>query len=68
MPFIGDADVVVKQYDDMNWRTKQELAYQGKIQAWTVPTETDTDFASVPRVFVWFLPRYGRGRLTGERG
>jgi Protein of unknown function (DUF1353) len=20
----------------------------------------ETDFASVPRVFVWFLPRYGR--------
>lgn len=30
---------------------------------WTigeVPASMQTDFASVPRVFVWFLPRYGR--------
>jgi hypothetical protein len=60
MPFIGGADVIVKQYDDQNWKTQQELSYEGKIQNWTVPSETDTDFASVPRVFVWFLPRYGR--------
>jgi hypothetical protein len=25
-----------------------------------VPVDQPTDFASVPRVFVWFLPRYGR--------
>jgi Protein of unknown function (DUF1353) len=25
-----------------------------------VPPNFETDFASVPRVFVWFLPRYGR--------
>ena len=25
-----------------------------------VPTGMRTDFASVPRAFVWFLPRYGR--------
>jgi hypothetical protein len=24
----------------------------------------DTDFASIPRVFVWFLPRYGRYTLA----
>ncbi|MGH9251857.1 MAG: DUF1353 domain-containing protein, partial [Acidimicrobiales bacterium] len=60
MPFVGVADVVVKQRDDKNWRTQRELSYEGKTQSWTVPRETDTDFASVPRVFVWFLPRYGR--------
>jgi hypothetical protein len=60
MPFVGVADVVVKQRDDKNWRTQLELSYEGKKQNWTVPRETDTDFASVPRVFVWFLPRYGR--------
>jgi hypothetical protein len=60
MPFIGDADVIVKQHDDKNWKTRHGLSYEGKIQTWTIPTETDTDFASVPRVFVWFLPSYGR--------
>jgi hypothetical protein len=60
MPFTGVADVIVKQRDDKNWTTQHELSYEGKTQNWTVPPQTDTDFASVPRVFVWFLPRYGR--------
>jgi hypothetical protein len=60
MPFIGAADVVVKQRDDNNWVTQLDLSYEGKTQNWRVPRETETDFASVPRVFVWFLPRYGR--------
>jgi hypothetical protein len=60
MPFVGVTDVVVKQRDDKNWNTQLELSYEGKTQKWTVPRETDTDFASVPRAFVWFLPRYGR--------
>jgi hypothetical protein len=25
-----------------------------------VPADEPTDFASVPRIFVWFIPRYGR--------
>jgi hypothetical protein len=60
VPFIGVADVVVKQLDDKNWNLQQELCYQGKTDRWTVPDDTGTDFASVPRYFVWFLPRYGR--------
>ena len=30
----------------------------------TPAPDTSTDFASVPRVFVWFLPRYGRYTLA----
>jgi hypothetical protein len=59
MPF-DSSDVVVKQIDDVNWNTMAALAYDGKIDHWTVPVDSPTDFASVPRVFVWFLPRYGR--------
>jgi len=58
--FSDDSDVVVKQLDDENWQVRARLIYQGKHEPFTVPFGQETDFASVPRVFVWFLPRYGR--------
>jgi hypothetical protein len=60
VPFRAPADVVVKQLDDTNWEVREALEYAGLRQEWTVPVGSGTDFASVPRVFVWFLPRYGR--------
>jgi hypothetical protein len=60
MPFDQPADVVVEQIDDKNWRVRNALSYRGTHQRWTVEPGAGTDFASVPRVFVWFLPRYGR--------
>ena len=60
MPFREPSDVVVQQLDDSNWEVRQALRYEGLRQEWTVPAGSGTDFASVPRVFVWFLPRYGR--------
>ena len=60
MPFEIPDDVVVKQVDDENWELRSELHYRGKVDRWSVPVGSGTDFASVPRVFVWFLPRYGR--------
>jgi hypothetical protein len=59
MPFL-DNDVVVKTSGDKQWILVDQLRYQGNQQLFTVPPEFKTDFASVPRVFVWFLPRYGR--------
>jgi len=60
MPFQRDSRVDVQQIDDREWRLLSELRYEGKSQSFTVPVGTSTDFASVPRAFVWFLPRYGR--------
>ncbi|HEX8804253.1 MAG TPA: DUF1353 domain-containing protein [Acidimicrobiales bacterium] len=61
MPFEDGADaVVVQQVDDKNWEVRKDLCYRGNEQRWTVPAGSGTDFASVPRVLVWFLPRYGR--------
>ena len=60
MAFGRDSRVVVEQVDDTNWITRDELSYVGKDQTFHVPSGSPTDFASVPRVFVWFLPRYGR--------
>ena len=60
MGFGPRADVLVKAIDDKNWALTSPLDYKGERDAFEVPTGARTDFASVPRVFVWFLPRYGR--------
>jgi len=60
MPFIEPKDVIVKQLDDVRWEVRQPLRYQGLRDHYTVEVGNSTDFASVPRIFVWFLPRYGR--------
>jgi hypothetical protein len=57
--FPSDSDVVVKQLDETNWELRSILRYQGKVDSFEVPVGQNTDFASVPRPFVWFLPRYG---------
>jgi hypothetical protein len=36
------------------------LPYHATELDFVVPVDERTDFASVPRLFVWFLPRYGR--------
>lgn len=59
MPFTDDAAVVVEQVSDEDWKVREELEYLGKYERFTVPVGMETDFASVPRPFVWFLPRYG---------
>jgi hypothetical protein len=59
MPFSDDAEVVVKQVDPQSWEVRQSLAYEGNMDRYTIPIGANTDFASVPRIFVWFLPQYG---------
>lgn len=60
MGFGRHSRVVVEQVDDANWRVVEPLQYEGKHERFTVPAGSATDFASVPRIFVWLLPRYGR--------
>jgi Protein of unknown function (DUF1353) len=60
VPFLGDADPLVRQVDEREWEVVEPLTYRGSTDEFTVPAGMPTDFASVPRVFVWFLPRYGR--------
>ena len=52
--------VDVEQVNDVEWRLLTKIAYTGKTQRFEVPVGSNTDFASVPRMFVWLLPRYGR--------
>jgi hypothetical protein len=61
--FSEDSDVIVKQLDEPPWKfweVRHSLHYRAKIDVFRVGPPFRTDFASVPRVFVWFLPRYER--------
>ena len=60
MPFAGDAHVAVQQISDTDWRLLRSLLYEGRRDPFEVPIDQETDFASIPRVFTWFLPRYGK--------
>jgi hypothetical protein len=38
----------------------KEITYHARNRDFVVQVGKRTDFASVPRMFVWLLPRYGR--------
>jgi hypothetical protein len=60
MSFTPDSEVRVKELEGSDWELLRILEYKGNRDLFEVPAGMKTDFASVPRVFVWFLPRYGR--------
>jgi Protein of unknown function (DUF1353) len=60
MGFEGEVVVRPVQPDGRKWRLEQGFTYKGHTDIIEVPQHLETDFASVPRVFVWLLPRYGR--------
>jgi hypothetical protein len=60
MSFTPDSEVRVKELEESDWELLRILEYKGNRDHFEVPEGMKTDFASVPRVFVWFLPRYGR--------
>ena len=60
MSFTPDSEVRVKELEDKDWELLRILEYTGNCDRFEVPVGMETDFASVPRVFVWFLPQYGR--------
>ena len=58
--FNPDSTVDVRATSDTTWETLRPLIYHARVDDFVVPEPEGTDFASVPRIFVWFLPRYGR--------
>ncbi|MCM6773254.1 DUF1353 domain-containing protein [Nocardia sp. CDC159] len=56
--FVG-AGPVVEEIDAVCWRVREPIVYQGRQQRFVIPAGFLTDFASVPRVLVWLIPRYG---------
>ena len=58
MPFISD--LVVQELATNLWQVREDLDYQGNQDTLTVPAGTTTDFASVPKLLRWFIPKYGK--------
>jgi hypothetical protein len=56
--------VLVRELDDREWEVLQPFTYRAVEREYEVPQGQLTDFASVPRVFVWLIPRYGRYTLS----
>ena len=62
MPF--DSVLVVRRTSDQLWEVVEPLVYRGRRDTFVVPDGFLTDFASVPRVVVWLIPRFGRYTLA----
>lgn len=52
--------LVVRELDEKSWELQRDLVYEGNYDHFLVPSGFETDFASVPRMFWWLLPRHGR--------
>jgi Protein of unknown function (DUF1353) len=63
MPFEGDT-ITVRWIEADRWTVAEPLVYRGRRDTFTVPAGFRTDFASVPRVVVWLIPRLGRYTLA----
>jgi hypothetical protein len=57
---LESGDVVVRRVDDQHWAVVEPLVYRGKRDRFEVPPGFLTDFATVPRLVVWLVPRFGR--------
>jgi Protein of unknown function (DUF1353) len=58
--FVEGTVVDVEEISEQKWKLLKQMDYQGARELFQVPAGQTTDFASVPRIFIWFLPRYGR--------
>jgi hypothetical protein len=53
-------ELLVQQVGDFDWKLVGPLRYEGNREVFEVPTDAETDFASVPAPFQWLIPRSGR--------
>jgi hypothetical protein len=56
----SEAKAEVKERTRKQWELVAPLDYEGQQDSYAVPVGQTTDFASVPRIFAWFIPPYGR--------
>jgi hypothetical protein len=62
-PALGFPDglrVDVEAISARRWRVLTAFVYRAQREEYVVPAGEETDFASVPRPFVWLIPTYGR--------
>ncbi|MFD2092116.1 DUF1353 domain-containing protein [Blastococcus deserti] len=63
MPF-EPGSLTVSRVDADTWALVDELVYRGRWERFVVPAGFRTDFASVPRVVTWLIPRFGAYTLA----
>ena len=63
MPF-EPGSLTVRRVDAERWELVDELVYLGSWERFVVPAGFRTDFASVPRVVTWLVPRFGAYTLA----
>ena len=63
MPFVPGS-LTVRRVGPYTWALVDDLVYQGRKQRFVVPAGFRTDFASVPRVVTWLVPRFGAYTLA----
>jgi hypothetical protein len=56
--------LTVRRVDANTWSLVDELVYRGSRQRLVVPAGFRTDFATVPRVVTWLVPRFGAYTLA----
>jgi hypothetical protein len=63
MPFASNHQrggrVVVEPLDAVRWMMIEPVRYIGETETFVVPAGYVTDFATVPRIAVWLIPRFG---------
>jgi hypothetical protein len=61
MPFATPVDTLaVVRHGDDRWATVDPIVYDGQTERWMIEPGYVTDFASVPPIVVWLIPRFGR--------
>ena len=63
MPFEPES-LTVRRVDPDGWSLVDALVYQGRWERFVVPAGFRTDFATVPRVVAWLVPRFGAYTLA----
>lgn len=58
MPFLTE-DIIVASSGDDRWELLRALIYEGQRETFTIPAGYVTDYATVPAVISWLIPRYG---------
>jgi hypothetical protein len=56
--------LTVSRVDADTWSLVDDLVYRGRWQRFVVPAGFRTDFATVPRVVTWLVPRFGAYTLA----
>ena len=55
-----ESELVAEQVGDIDWILVAPLKYKGNDELFEVPVKSKTNFASVPAIFQWLIPRTGR--------